>query len=103
MIVSFITKCMKSLRCFNTFSKSDEKYFMLNTEDYTNLSCHDECGICLEPLKYSPCIKTEECNHFFHRHCYKTYLSNTKVRKHLGCPFCDTNQDNLNIYMFQLN
>ncbi len=83
--------------------KKDKKYFMLGKDEYLKLDSDDECGICLDPLKYSPCIKTEKCNHIFHTHCYKKYVKTTKVRKHLGCPFCDTNQDNLNIYIFELN
>lgn len=82
--------------------KKEKKYFMLEKADYEKLECDDECGICLDPLKYSPCIKTEKCNHVFHKYCYRKYVNTTRVRKNLGCPFCDTNQDNLNIYIFEM-
>ena len=51
--------------------KKNKKYFMLEKDEYVKLDSDEECGICLDPLIYSPCIKTEKCNHIFHIHCYK--------------------------------
>lgn len=91
------------MKCFEAFRMcyTEEKSFLLKENEYNNLLNDDECGICLELLKYSPCIKTEKCNHIFHKYCYKKYLQQTKIKKELGCPFCDSKQEKLNIYVFE--
>ena len=73
--------------------------FLLEENEYNKLLTDDECGICLEMLKCSPCIKTERCNHIFHKYCYKKYLQQTKIKKELGCPFCNSKQEKLNMYV----
>lgn len=90
-------KCSK---CLNIF-ESREKSFLLKKPEYEKLLPDDECGICLELLKGSPCIKTESCHHIFHKYCYRNYLEQTKIKKRLGCPFCNSNQDDLNIFVFE--
>ncbi len=91
------------MKCFDLFGVcyTKKKSFLLEKSEYDNLLVEDECGICLEQLKYSPCIKTETCNHIFHKYCYKKYLQQTKTKKELRCPFCDSKQDNLNLYVFE--
>lgn len=93
-------ECMK---CFDLFKirHTKKKNFSLEKSEYKNLLPNDECGICLELLKCSPCIKTEKCNHIFHKYCYKKYLEQTKIKKELRCPFCDSKQENLNLYVFE--
>jgi hypothetical protein len=93
------------MRCFDICGifHTEEKSFLLEKSEYNNLLSDDECGICLELLKGSPCIKTENCNHIFHKYCYKKYLQQTKIKKELGCPFCSSKQENLNTYVFETN
>lgn len=92
-------RCLDIGRIFHVKNKS----FLLEESEHNKLLTDDECGICLELLKGSPCIKTEHCNHIFHKYCYKKYLQQTKIRKELGCPFCSSKQENLNIYIFETN
>uniref|UniRef100_A0A6C0KZ39 RING-type domain-containing protein n=1 Tax=viral metagenome TaxID=1070528 RepID=A0A6C0KZ39_9ZZZZ len=89
--------CFEKLTIFHTKDTS----FSLEKPEYNRLLSDDECGICLDLLKGSPCIKTEHCNHVFHRYCYKKYLEQTKIKKELGCPFCSSNQDNLNNFVIE--
>ena len=99
--------CIKSLngciRCFDIFGLfyRKKKSFLLETDEYNQLLPDDECGICLDLLKGAPCIKTETCNHVFHKYCYKQYLKETRIKKEFGCPFCYSNQENLNIFIFE--
>ena len=63
----------------------------------------EECGLCLNRLNASKCIKTEYCNHIFHYACYKEYVSysykNQKELNHIYCPLCMSKQFELNICM----
>jgi len=99
---SVMDKCR---RCFDNFKifHTKKKSFLLDKSEYNTLLSDDECGICLDLLKSSPCIKTENCNHIFHKYCYKKYLQQMKNNKELGCPLCCSNQENLNIYIFETN
>ncbi len=81
--------------CFETYC-TKKKSFLLKKREYDKLLPDDECGICLEILKGSPCIKTEYCDHIFHEYCYQDYLKKTKIKKELTCPFCNRKQENLN-------
>ena len=90
-------RCFEKLKIFHTKDIS----FLLEKNEYNRLLHDDECGICLDLLKGSPCIKTENCNHIFHHYCYKKYLKQTKIKKELGCPFCNSNQDNLNNFVIE--
>lgn len=95
--------CIKYIKCFDIFGifREKKKSFLLQKDEYNELLSDDECGICLDLLKGSPCIKTDGCNHIFHIYCYKKYLKQTKIKKELSCPFCDSNQENLNIFIFE--
>ena len=68
-------KCNNCLNIFESREKSDtkEKSFLLEKTEYEKLLSDNECGICLELLKGSPCIKTESCHHIFHKYCYRNY------------------------------
>jgi hypothetical protein len=93
-------KCISCFDIFGIFCKK-KKSFLLQKEEYNELLYDDECGICLDLLKGSPCIKTEKCNHIFHKYCYKKYLKQTKIKNELSCPYCNSNQDNLNIFIIE--
>lgn len=97
---SVMEKCNCSLNVFGLFYPK-EKSFLLGKTEYEKLLPDDECGICLELLKASPCIKTENCDHIFHKYCYRNYVKQTGIKKKLGCPFCNSNQDNLNSFVFE--
>ena len=97
-----MNKCIKCLNIIHPCPKK-KTTFLLEQPEYNSLLEDDECGICLELLKCSPCIKTENCNHIFHKYCYKKYLEKTNLKKKKGCPFCNSDQENLNIYIFENN
>ena len=94
-------ECIRCMRCLSIFGITKERSFLLEKEEYNELLSDDECGICLELLKASPCIKTENCNHIFHKYCYKKYLEQTRIKKELCCPLCNSKQEKLNIYVFE--
>lgn len=98
-----MNECIKYIRCFDIFGvfREKKKSFLLQKDEYDEFLSDDECGICLDLLKGSPCIKTEDCNHIFHKYCYKKYLKQTKIKKELRCPFCNSKQENLNIFIFE--
>lgn len=89
-------------RCFEIFLKK-KRSFLLKKTEYDKLLPEEECGICLDILKGSPCIKTEFCNHVFHTYCYQNYLKGTRIKKELTCPYCNSKQDNLNNFFFKYN
>lgn len=88
--------------CFEIFFKKKMSFLLKKTE-YDKLLPEEECGICLDILKGSPCIKTEFCNHVFHTYCYQNYLKRTRIKKELTCPYCNSKQDNLNNFFFECN
>jgi len=73
--------------------------FSVNPEEHKKQLLNDECGICLEILNGSPCIKTKNCNHIFHKYCYQEYLKNIKNNILFGCPLCNSSQEELNLYI----
>ena len=97
-----IEKCNACFYNFGIFS-TKKKSFLLKKTEYEKLLPDEECGICLDILKGSPCIKTEFCNHVFHKYWYQKYLEQTKIKKELRCPFCNSKQDNLNNFVFEIN
>lgn len=92
-------KCVRCLKSLSILKVVEDESFLLGNDEYTEIPAEDECGICLELLKASLCIKTENCNHIFHKYCYKKYLEQTIIKKELCCPLCNSKQEKLNIYV----
>ena len=74
--------------------QKNEPYIAKNEIIY---STKEECCICLEYLYREPCVVTKNCNHFFHKKCYKEYKKSKIVQTTgiLNCPYCNTFQQKL--------
>jgi len=82
-----IMQCLDNIK-YNRLSEKqfDERFY---PEDKQYKYCTESCSICLEQFNTESSIINTDCNHLFHSHCLKKWLTTACYSQ--SCPICRNN------------
>lgn len=92
MLYDFLNWCCDKFKTKQP--EYNQKYIVCNTLLENSV---DECSICLVKLNAQPCLKTKDCNHYFHYDCYRDYVVYKQKNgvKKIACPYCNKEQNHI--------